>query len=361
MLRNRLFPTLVVISLFVISLIMPQTGYAQDTNTISKDTKEFVVTQLSKLLTDAYVFPETGRKLSDYIKTRFDGGQYDHVDSPEAFAELLTTDLQSRCNDRHLVVAYSPTKASALMKPSDSDGAPSEEYLNARLETRRRDNFGFKKVENLPGNVGYLKLDAFYSPDNAGETAAGAMAFIAHSDAVIIDLRDNRGGGAGMYTLICSYFFDDTPVHLGSVYFRPNDSTTEFRTLEQVQGKRMPDVDLYILTGSATFSAAEEFAYDLQQLNRATIVGITTQGGAHMAQAMPINDEFFAYIPIAAAINPITGTNWEGVGVKPDVEVPEEEAFITAYKLALEKLVETSSNPVRRRELLKVLSELHEQ
>lgn len=99
------------------------------------------------------------------------------------------------------------------------------------------------------------------------------------------------------------------------------------------------------MTSGSTFSAAEEFSYNLKNLKRATLVGESTGGGAHPVNFHYLKDvKFGATIPFGRAINPITQTNWEGVGVKPDVEISESLALNKAHSLALEHLLKSTSN-----------------
>lgn len=184
----------------------------------------------------------------------------------------------------------------------------------------------------------------FYPSQYSKNVVASVMGFLANCDAIIIDLRQNGGGDPDGVRLICSYFFDSNPVHLNDLYYRPEDKTEEYWTLKEVDGKRMPDVDVYVLTSNYTFSGAEEFTYNLKNLKRATIVGETTGGGAHPGGIMAVNNNFVMFVPNGRAINPITKTNWEGTGVTPDVEVSADKALETARLLALEKLAVKTSN-----------------
>ena len=63
----------------------------------------------------------------------------------------------------------------------------------------------------------------------------------------------------------------------------------------------MPDVPVYVLTSNKTFSAAEEFTYNLKNLKRATIIGETTGGGAHPGGVMPVAERFNMFVPTGRA------------------------------------------------------------
>jgi C-terminal processing protease CtpA/Prc len=192
-------------------------------------------------------------------------------------------------------------------------------------------------VERLDGNIGYVRLDGFMSPAESAGKLAAAMTFVADTDALIFDLRENGGGDPAMVALICSYLFGDKPVHLNDLYWRKGNRTEEFWTKASVPGRKFVDKDVYVLTSNRTFSGAEEFSYNLKNLKRATIVGETTGGGAHPGEMVRLSDHFGAFVPTGRAISPITKTNWEGTGVEPDVKVQKELALQTAYLMALKK------------------------
>jgi C-terminal processing protease CtpA/Prc len=187
----------------------------------------------------------------------------------------------------------------------------------------------------LTRHLGLLQVDGFYPAEWIGETAAGAMTFLANSEAVILDLRQNGGGQSGG-TLLCSYFVKDE-THLGDVYDRPENTTRQVWSYPDVGRAKFADKDLYFLTSNRTFSAPEALAYDMQALKRATIVGEMTSGGAHGTTINRITDHFSASIPFCRGINSVTKTDCEGTGVKPDVAVPAGQALLTAHLLALRK------------------------
>lgn len=201
-------------------------------------------------------------------------------------------------------------------------------------------NYGFRQVRILDGNVGYLNLTGFANVDErAGATAQAAMNFLGNADALIIDLRQNGGGSPSMIQLITSYLYGSERVHLNNFYNRPRDEHTQTWTLPYVPGKRRPDIDVYVLTSQSTFSAAEEFSYNLRNLERATLIGETTGGGAHPGGTQIATNRFTIWVPDGRAINPITKTNWEGVGVEPHMKVSANEALEVAQITALESIL----------------------
>jgi C-terminal processing protease CtpA/Prc len=186
------------------------------------------------------------------------------------------------------------------------------------------------------------------------DTTAAAMSFLANSEAVIIDLRDNHGYAPSGGTLIASYFFSEE-THLSDQYNRAEGTTRQFWTLPSVLGKRLADKDLYILTSRKTFSAPESFAYDLQSVKRAIIVGEKTGGGAHGTLSHRVNNHFTISVPFSRSINPVTKTDWEGTGVKPDVEVQAAYALLTAQIVALEKATARHAKEPMRAEAFKAI------
>ena len=315
----------------------------QSTDVAAQEQDRGLTTQQAKNVIDSigdrlnrnYVFPEVAKAMSDKLKENEKKGAYKKVTDPIQFADLLTKDLQEVSKDLHLRVTFNPEEIGErdqTVTPEDST-----RYMNNYIRRLQRDNFGFKQVEILDGNIGYLDLRSFSDTQFAGETASAAMNFLSNADAIIIDLRANGGGSPQMIQLISSYLFEGR-VHLNNFYMRPTDDTLQTWTLPYVPGKRNTTADVYVLTSGSTFSAAEEFSYNLKNLERATLIGETTGGGAHPGGNQRVNDRFMIWLPTGRAISPITNTNWEGVGVIPHIKVPAADALDTAKLKALETL-----------------------
>lgn len=323
------------------SLIVGQ-GIAQE-NDVKIDAKEKaqVVDSIAKFMTERYVFPDKGKEMGDLVLANFKKGMYDEITDPVDFSQQLTEDLLTVNNDRHIGVRYMPERI-ALMKAAQEDENNTElEELEKRFN--EYSNYDFKEMKILPGNVGYLKFNSFQDASVAGPTAVAAMNFLSNTDALIIDLRDNGGGSPSLIQLISTYLFEE-PEHLNSFYYREADQTRQFWTLTHVPGPKMTETDIYVLTSSRTFSGAEEFSYNLRNLERAVLVGETTGGGAHPVSAYIINDHFLVRVPFGRAVNPITETNWEGTGVEPHVKVERAKAFDMAYLMALDSLMKSEDN-----------------
>ena len=325
--------------------LMAQTGAKPiEEKTLDKKTKADIIDSISAAMNEIYVFPEVAEKMEQHIRQNFKDKKYDEITNLYEFTDKLTQDLREISHDGHLAV-FPLAEDDFTLAEADT---LSDEKRRKMIEQLRYINFGFVKLERLEGNVGYLDLRRFCMAEFAGETAIAAMNFLSNCEAIIIDLRQNGGGEPSMIQLITSYFFNE-PVHLNSFYIRKTDSIQQFWTQAHVQGPRMTDVDLYILTSGMTYSGAEEFTYNLKNLKRATIVGETTGGGAHPTEGRAFaNLGVDMSLPFGRAINPITGTNWERTGVEPDIKVEQAKALEVAYLMALKKLSEKTKNAEKK-------------
>jgi len=303
--------------------------------------KEIAVTidSINQKLINNYVFPEVATTMTEVLNQNFKNGTYTTLTNPSELALQLTSDLRETSKDKHLMVVYNPTVIARENALTDKDRANEEaEWLNELATNLKRDNYGFKEVKILDGNIGYLDLREFIDPKYASETLAASMNFLKNTNAIIIDLRQNDGGHPDMVQLLASYFFPSERVHIANHFNRPKNELTESWTLANVPGVRNPDADLYILTSSKTFSAAEAFSYQLQQLKRATVVGEKTAGGAHLTGSVIATDKFYVRIPQGRTTSPVTNSNWEGIGVTPDISVSAIDALKVAQQKAHERI-----------------------
>jgi peptidase S41-like protein len=300
---------------------------------IDAATRSQVITAVLEVVEKRYVFPEVASKMVESIRAHERTGDYSQVTSAYHLATTLTQDLQSISKDKHLRVVYTAIEVGA------GHGTPTAEETAKIRDAWRKINYGFERVERLDNNIGYLDMRVFLPPGKeASETVAAAMTFLANSDALIIDMRRNGGGHPAMIALLSSYLFDER-THLNSLYWREGDRLEEFWTTQDVGGRKFgQSKPIFVLTSGSTFSGAEEFCYNLQTRKRAVIVGETTRGGAHPGGQWQVHEYFAVWVPAGRAINPITNTNWEGTGVKPDVEVPASDALEAAKRLANEAI-----------------------
>lgn len=316
-----------------------------ETKEITMDTKrrKAVIETVNQLIIERYVIRDIAQQLADHLNRKFKGGSYDTLQSPAEFARILSADLRKSSNDNHFYIEYNPERAKLVTAEKSQSPEEIEKANKAMAEKERLTNFGFKKVEILKGNVGYLDLDFFANPDYAGATAVAAMNFLANSDAVIIDLRDTPGGEPTMVQMLSSYFVrgtDQGRTHLNTLEQVYDGRVEQYWTMPYVPGKRMYDTDLYILTDGYTGSGAEEFTNNMKALERAVIVGETTVGSGHNVDIEVIQESFVMHLPVRRPVNPITGTGWEGTGVEPHISVPGKQALDKAYVMALEKIIE---------------------
>jgi hypothetical protein len=275
-----------------------------------------------------YVDPEVARKMADALLAHEKNGDDDNVTEGGAFAALLTTQLRDVSHDMHLEVVYSQEPLPDLRE------GPTPEDLARYRSAMEQNNCMFEKVEILPHSIGYLKLNAFPDLSVCRATATAAMISLNGSDAIIFDLRGNRGGYANMVSLIAAYLFD----HPEYMYDPRVIPTQESWTPSPVSGNKLADKPVYVLTSGSTISAAEQFCYDLKMLKRATLVGEMTRGSAHAGVFHRIDDHFGIGVPEVRAVNPFSKTDWEGIGVEPDVNVKASEALQTAQRLAESRL-----------------------
>lgn len=324
--------------------VLPVIAQSVDWPLLNPEKLAAIIDTTAKLYAREYVFPDVGNQMAEYIRKQLQEGKYDSLLTPPEFTSRVTEDLRSISHDRHVSVRLLPPGAAEV---ADDDSARTAAKEAQELAYDIYTNFGFEKIELLTGNVGYVKLNQFAPAEKAGATAIAAMNFLGHCDALIFDLRENGGGWPSMIQLITSYLFE-SPQHLNSFEIRGQETPKQFWTQAYVIGPRLSSVPVYVLTSGSTFSGAEEFSYNLQNMKRATIIGETTGGGAHDTDAYNIYDLGIELrIPHARAVNPISGTNWEGTGVKPDIECPAAEALDIAYLDALKKLRSGESDSSR--------------
>ena len=300
--------------------------------------RQRVITEMLTDLRQYYIYPELATKMASTVLTHAKNGEYDRITDGQAFAEILTQELNQVSHDAHLRMIYSSVRRPPHRPGPPGPPPPPPPELVARYRKEMEEaNCTFEKVQILQNNIGYLKLNSFPDPSVCRATASAVMAKLNQAAAIIFDLRENGGGSPGMVALLATYLFD-RPTHLTDFYNRAENSTQESWTLQPVPGNRLADKPAYVLTSASTFSGAEEFAYDLKMLKRAKVVGETTRGGAHLVRGYPLDDHFEIAIPSARPINPISKTDWEGTGVEPDVRVKADTALATAEKLAEREL-----------------------
>ncbi len=353
----------------------------------AKDQKE-ILDRVTELIIENYIYPDKGKEIADQIKQQYKEGKYSKITDAREFQEVLTANLIEISKDAHLVLRpkskigeAGPMKIVVQKEPSNGDESekvvkvvegkektkkiakePEESILKNLPGFGRYNNYGFEKVERLTGNIGYLDLRAFDDPRNedAKATAEGAMSFLANSDAIIIDVRKNRGGTGTMANLLESYFFGDEPVHLltNTTRYMGKTISQEDWTLKEINGKRLTDIDLYLLVSNMTGSAAEHFVFALKCQDRATLIGEATGGAGHNIAFFPVLDLYDLAVPIGRTFNPVTGEGWQKTGIEPHIKVSAENALETAHRQALKNLDKKATDEKRKQRIEWVLETL---
>jgi len=324
---------LVLITLAILSL----TSYSQANNTLNAKIRTETIETLSEMLVDFYVIPDTGKEMAKLLKENLNNGKYNAIEEFAQFASSVTNDLYEISNDKHLSIYYSPSQVEYFKKLKTL--SDSEKKINSVNEKRQesKNNFGFEKLEIMSGNIGYLRLSTFANIDYAAETANSAMSFLSNADAIIIDLRNNNGGWPATIQFLASYFYDYSEGEntvLFHQYITYNNQLISYPVLPYLPGKRIAKIPLCILINRYSISAAECFAYSLQKLGRATVIGEQTNFGAHATRGPEIlNDYFMLKLPVGKMISPITNTSWEGVGVKPDIIADSKNPLDVALEI----------------------------
>ncbi|MCF3175986.1 S41 family peptidase [Streptomyces sioyaensis] len=290
---------------------------------------EIIDLALDRIVT-GYVFPQRAVEVDQAIRARLASGAYDAL-SGAAFCAAVTAHLQEVCPDKHLRLLWQD-------EPRVTESAQEDAGRAAFLALMRAENHGIRRCEQLDGNIGFLDVRWMADAGEGARAIGAAMELVAHTRALLLDLRECRGGSPAGAAMWCSYFFPDDQVHLNDFYERSTDSTRQYWTLSHLPAPRYLYRPVYVLTSATTFSGGEDVAYTLQAYERAEVIGETTRGGAHPTERYPVTDHITVAVPKARTTNAVTGTNWEGVGVQPDRDVPADTAFEVAYEEALGRL-----------------------
>ena len=308
--------------------------------------KSATITALKAILHKKYVFPEVAASMSATLDTRIKDGSFDTISTRKEFAFQLTRLLQEVSRDQHLSIAFSPRDTSTRRQRGSA--------AEWELQLMKENNYGIREKKILPGNIGYLDLPLFGPMSLCRDSITAAMRAIANTDALIIDLRSCRGSlDENTIPFFHSFLFRDS-VHITDFYTRENDSTVAYWTSPSAAPIRYLR-PIYVVTSGRTFSGGEAFAYELQQLKRAKIIGEKTRGGANPTELERINDNFTVSVPYARSINAVSKTNWEGTGVSPDTVVTSNVAVYTAQLLATTNLAASATG--KNKKILAILAD----
>jgi C-terminal processing protease CtpA/Prc len=280
------------------------------------------------LLFEHYFDRDVAAQIAAVLEAGLNAGRY--PDDLPALAAAVTASLQSVNGDQHLRLVLHADEL-----PERDDGDDAEEYA-AMAEWAARTSSGVAKVERFEGNIGYVELAPVLFPVViTGEVVSAALTIVADTEALIVDVRQCLGGDPEQVAWVASYLFGHDPVELSALAEPRRGRLKQSWTHAYVPGRRFgPDKPVFVLTSGTTFSGGEQLSYDMQRLGRATVVGEGTRGGAHAREGFRVHPHLEATIPVARAVNPVSGGNWEGVGVIPDVACSAETALEHALVLA---------------------------
>ena len=322
--------------------------------TIDAGTRKEVIAAAIASLDKAYVFPDKAAAMDARLRAGLQRGEFDALASADQFAQRLTTLLREESHDGHLEVRYFEQALPARTPGQEPSAREQEEEMTEQ----RRLNFGISRVERLKGNLGYVDVHQFGRLPGAGERITAAMNLLTDTSALIVDLRRCGGGDPDTVMAFASYLYD-RPTHLNDVYWRAENRTQRRWTASSVAGHRYGQSrKVYLLTSGDTFSGCEDLAYALKNNHRATLIGETTGGGAHAGDPHRLSAHFMMFVPSGRPINPITHTDWEGVGVAPDVHAPAAKALDVAQVSALRALIAAEADPEWKAKLQERIDEL---
>lgn len=275
-----------------------------------------------------YFDPAVGMRMARDLRARLERGEYDAVGSARELAEVLSRHIDAICHESHTKVTYH--EEDQLADTPDVDPAAARRAEEQRLREARAANFWFAAPRRLAGNIALVRFDGFYSPRDASSFVQRLMREQADASALVFDLRENTGGSADLIPVLASYLFDDQPVHLYDRTDRKRGSHKAFWTTPAAPGERFGSrKPVYVLTSKDSFSAAENFAYTLQQLGRAKVVGERTRGGNHGAFGKAVSAHLVAHVATISTVNAVSKTDF-GRGVVPDLAVPAADALDAA-------------------------------
>ena len=340
-----------LIAAVVLGTLLSFPAFAAENTPLHASDRAAAVQTLAAKLNANYIQPAVAEQVgSAIVKKNADGG-YASAASAQAFSEALAKDLRELSGDLHFGAKINER----FREPSGDAALPSRAEFEGYREQVARGGYGFQKIERLPGNVGYIELRAFDSATFVGPAYTSAISLLAGTEALILDLRRNGGGSAASVAYLMSHFFPlgDTR-HLSDFYDRETDTTQQYWTVPAVAQRY--DKPVYVLTSARTFSAGEDCAYNFQAQKRGTLVGEATGGGSNPVRWFSVGHGIVVAIPTGRVINAVTKTNWEHVGVKPDIAVPAAQALQTAHVAILRNLVSSAKDDTERTKLQRFLA-----
>ncbi|MRW85491.1 hypothetical protein GJ698_15520 [Pseudoduganella sp. FT26W] len=335
----------------VFSMLLSVSALAVEDLPLNASDRAAIVQTLAEKINANYIDPALGEKVGRAIADKNAKGGYASAASAKAFSEALNADLRKFSSDGHFSAGF----YEGFRERNGAAEVPSRAKMEEWREQAARRGYDIDKIERLPGNVGYIELRGFGGPEFSGPAYGAAMSLMAGTDALILDLRRNGGGSPAGVAYLMSHFFPlGDHRHLIDIYNRPDDTTRQFWTVPSVAQRY--DKPVYVLTSARTFSAGEDCAYDFQVQKRGTLVGETTGGASNPVGWFSVGHEIVVSIPTSRTTNFVTKTNWEHVGVKPDIAVPAAQALQAAHTAILRNLVASAKDDSERKELQRQLA-----
>ncbi|MFZ6870960.1 S41 family peptidase [Undibacterium sp. Di27W] len=341
---------MVTLSLLLLTVTgaIARTPASPSTGEVDSATRLEVIDTLIAKLNAHYVFPDKAQQAEVVLRQHQREGKYDGITDGKQLAKQLSDDIEGVVHDKHMAVYVStrPVPPDDAMPPPPQTRSEWEKQVPpAALEKILASNLGVEKADHLSSNIGYLQISSFGPVFLVSDKFAAMMNELADTDGLIIDLRNNGGGGGDSVALLISYLVDER-TRLNDTWERATGITAQYWTQDKLDGKRYGGKKpVLILAGPNTKSAAESFAYQMQALKRATVIGERTWGGANASRPYRLSEYFAAFIPSRRSISPITHTNWEGVGVIPDVAAKVDDALAAAKDL-MQRQLNGGASPV---------------
>jgi len=322
--------------LILMMALSPICAFASPSDHWSLQERNAAIQTIRTSFQELYVFPEMRPKIVDRLNQSQQSGRYD-VEDPVVFADRVTEDLRSVSHDRHLSLRVDPAAYAAALAPPASE-AGEDAFMRRRAI---RDHHGLGDMKILPGNIRYLKITGFeWIDDETGTAYDEAMRFLKDGDAVVIDLRNNGGGSHAAVRYLVSHFMDGDTLEL--TFHQGSEIPAQSRILEHLPAGRLKGKLLYVLINGQTASAAEAFTYDVQQFKLGELVGAKTSGAANNNKLLPVAPQFILSVSYGRPVHAVSNSNWEGVGIAPDVETPPAQALDIAQMRALTRLAQNS-------------------
>jgi hypothetical protein len=340
--------------LLIIAFVIQYSGNGQNSKPQPIKINE-LINSISDSLNKYYIFPDKAENVSNYLHAQLKSNVYTNLlNDPQKLEQQIKNDISSVCQDPHLRIQFDPGFNAQMAYH------PTAEELQQVKKYWKDNNYSFKKLEVLSGNIGYLAFNFFVDDIQAAKsTIKAALGFLANTEALILDLRDNMGGDPAMVSQLESYFFAKKTA-MNHLINRSNNDTVFMYADPFKSDSLCLSMPVYILTSQHTFSGAEDFCYGMQVAKRALIVGETTGGGAHPQMPFSVNQGFVMYIPFARSLNPITHTDWEGTGVIPDMKISANKALIKAQELIFRDNLTRTKDPKTKNKYLYLINALLE-